>query len=317
MTERQVAGSHVRGAHVLLTGASSGIGQALALELGRQGAVLALVARRKDRLDELAGEIVAAGGKPPFVLVTDLSKRGAAAELAERALAALQRVDILINNAGGGGGGLQWVVGDRDEGRTIFETNVWSPLALVQCLVPQMRQREAGTVVNVTSMAQVSTWPAMGHYSASKAALASFTQTLRLELTGSRVHVLEVIPGPVDTAVQGESRLIPGFEKAIAGVRLGSPRVLADAIVTAVEERTDRLIYPRSLRLPYMLPSLVRVLGPRRVARLAEELDTDDSRVRISGSFGDELAREAREAWERGDRDLQELQQRARRTSST
>jgi short-subunit dehydrogenase len=261
----------------------------------------------------VAAEITAAGGEPPLVFVSDLSQRGAAARLAEDALAGLGHVDVLINNAGGGGGGFQWVVGDRDEGRTIFETNVWSSLALVQRLVPQMRERDAGTVVNVTSMSQVSTWPTMGHYSASKAALASFTQTLRLELIGSGVHVLEVIPGPVDTPVQGESRLIPGFEQAIAGVRMGSPSVLAEAIVSAIEKRTDRVVYPRSLRVPYMFPSLVRAFGPRRVSRLADELDTDDSRVRVSGSFGDELAREARAAWERGERDLSELRERAQR----
>ena len=94
-------------------------------------------------------------------------------------------------------------------------------------LVPAMLERGHGAVVNVTSMAQVTTWPGMGHYCATKAALALVTETLRLELTDSGVHVLEVAPGPVDTAIQGESRLVPGFDAATRRVPMGDPAKLA------------------------------------------------------------------------------------------
>ena len=85
---------------------------------------------------------------------------------------------------------------------------------MVAALVPGMRVRGTGAVVNVTSFMQVMHWPTMGGYTASKAALAGFTETLRLELQSSGVHVLEVIPGPVQTAMQGESMLIPGLVRA-------------------------------------------------------------------------------------------------------
>ena len=141
---------NIDGSGVLLTGASSGIGRSLALALGARGARLAIAARRRDALEQVADEIAAHGGERPVVLATDLSHRGAAAQLASDAREALGHVDVLINNAGVGVGGTQWAVGDRDEGREVLETNFWSPLALVQALVPAMRERRDGAVVNVT-----------------------------------------------------------------------------------------------------------------------------------------------------------------------
>jgi len=287
----------VAGSGVLLTGASSGIGRSLALALGRRGARLVIAARRRELLERVADEIAAAGGRRPVVLPTDLSRRGAAARLAADATEALGQVDVLINNAGAGVGGTQWVVGDRDEGREVFETNFWSPLALVQALVPPMRDRGDGAVVNVTSISQVMAWGGLGHYSASKAALASATDTLRLELTGSGVHVLEVIAGPIDTAAQGEGRMIPGFEQVIRLSPLGHPDTLAHLTLRALERRRKRLVYPRSLTAAYATPGLVRRstgLLARRFAGVA-----DDPRVVRGGSHGDPVAQEARADWER------------------
>jgi uncharacterized protein len=289
----------VAGSGVLLTGASSGIGRCLAGELARKGAHLAIAARRADRLDAVADEIAAMGLARPATFVVDLERRGNAAELTDAAERAFGQVDVLINNAGGGVGGLQWVGGDRDEGREVFEVNLWSPLALVRALVPAMRQRRSGVVVNVTSMAQVMTWPAFGHYAASKAALAMATETLRQELAGSGVHVLEVIPGPVDTAIQGETRLIPGIERALRASPLGNPAVLAQRIVSAIEHGRSRIVFPRVLTAAYLLPGVTRAYIGRQVRRVSSELNSDDARWIRSGSMGDQVAREARDAWER------------------
>ena len=159
---------------------------------------------------------------------------------------------MLINNAGGGVGGAQWTVGDADPAREAFEVNYWSPLALVARMVPGMRERRQGAVVNVTSMSQVSTWPVFGAYAATKAALALASETLRLELTGSGVHVLEAIPGPIDTAVQGETRLVPGIDRMLDRVPLGDASEMARRIVRALERRRAHVIYPRraAARLP-------------------------------------------------------------------
>jgi short-subunit dehydrogenase len=292
-------GYPIEGRRVLVTGASSGIGRAIAREMAGHGAALAIAARREGLLEELAGEIEGQGERRPVVLASDLSKRGAAAELAERAAGELGKIDVLVNNAGGGVGGTQWAVGDHDAAREAFEVNFWSPVALTAALVPGMRERGSGAVVNVTSMAQVTTMWAMGHYLATKAALARGTEALRLELTGSGVHVLEVIPGPVDTAVQAETRLIPGAGDVLDRAPLGDAQTLAGLAVRALERGRPRLIYPRSMRALYALPLIDRWYMSRQARRLADRIDTEDGRVIRSGSMGDEVAREARAAWDR------------------
>lgn len=299
-----MAGIRLSGARTVLTGASSGIGRALAHELAGRGARLAIVARRTNLLQSLADEIQAAGHSRPVVFTADLSQRGVAAQLAREAREALGEVDVLINNAGGGVGGSVWSTGDGDPAREAFEVNYWSPLALIGALVPPMRQRRQGAVVNVTSGAQVMTWPVFGAYAATKAALALATQTLRLELEGSGVQVLEAIPGPVDTAVQGETRLIPGIERMLRMSSLGTPEGCARAIVRALEHGRSRVVYPRAGGAALILPRLAQA-GAMRIWRRTLR-DTDPKILEgffslnlRSGSFGDPLAREARAQWER------------------
>ena len=291
----------MNGASVLLTGASSGIGRELAPVLAGRGARLAISGRREGALAAVADAIERSGHERPAVVPADLARRGAAAELAEEARAALGRVDVLVNNAGGGVGGSQWAVGDGDAAREAFEVNYWSPLALVQALVPAMRERRRGAVVNVTSMAQVSTWPVFGAYAATKAALALSTETLRLELSNSGVHVLEAIPGPVDTAVQGETRMAPGIERMLDRVPLGDAGEMARRIVAALERGRTRVVYPRRAAFAYVLPALMRLDTRRHAAKVARETDPATlegllSLVVRTGSGGD--TQQAREAWE-------------------
>jgi short-subunit dehydrogenase len=299
-----MAGIQIAGSRVLLTGASSGIGRELARELAARGAMLAISARRRSLLETLAEEITADGWVTPEVIEADLSRRDAARALAAQAEEALGPIDVLVNNAGGGVGGRIATVGDREEAREAFETNYWTPLALINALVPAMEERGGGAVVNVTSMAQVSTWPGFGAYAATKAALGVATETLAMELLDSDVHVLEVIPGPVDTAVQGETRRAPGIERMLSRTPLGDAAELARLIARALERGQGRLIYPRRARLAYVLPTLVRRDTRRLVARTAKKTDAATrealaSLVIRTGSMGDEIARQAREGWER------------------
>ena len=299
-----MAGVKIAGSRILLTGASSGIGRELAQELARRGAVLAISARRRPLLESLSEEIAAGGGERPVVLEADLSRRNVARALAAEAEEALGSVDVLVNNAGGGVGGRIAAVGDRDEAREALETNYWSPLALINALAPAMVERGGGAIVNVTSMAQVSTWPGFGAYAATKAALGTATETLAMELADSGVHVMEVAPGPVDTAVQGETRLAPGIERMLARTPLGDAAEMARLIAQALERGKNRLIYPRRAWLVYLLPALVRWDTRRLAARSAGETDAATrealgSLVVRTGSMGDEITQQAREAWER------------------
>ncbi|HYG95616.1 MAG TPA: SDR family NAD(P)-dependent oxidoreductase [Solirubrobacterales bacterium] len=291
----------IDGSAVLLTGASSGIGRELGKELAGRGARLALAARRRPLLESLAEEIRADGGAAPAVLEADLSTRGAAQDLALAAAEALGGVDALVNNAGGGVGGRVVAVGDRDEAREAFEINYWSPLALIGALAPAMLARKEGAIVNVTSMGQVSTWPSFGAYAATKAAFSLATETLAMELDGSGVHVMEVLPGPVDTAVQGETRLAPGIERMLKRVPLGDAATMARRIADGLERRRRRVIYPRRAGIGYYLPALVRWDGRRLARRAARELGDQEALAGLvvrTGSMGDEITQQARQAWE-------------------
>ncbi|MFI0370066.1 SDR family NAD(P)-dependent oxidoreductase [Actinomadura sp. 1N219] len=251
------------GAPVLLTGASSGIGRALAIELAGRGALLAIAARRKDALDDVAD--AAPGPVRPLVLEADLSRPGAAGELAGRALDALGPVRILINNAGAALVAAQGEAGDGDAARALFETNFWSPLALTRALLPTMRD---GAVVNVTSTVQALPVPVLGHYGASKAALAHATRTLRNELRGTGITVLEVVPGATDTAAR-DVGLLPWRDRPMRMPPPVSPESAARAIVRAIERGERRRVHPFPSLLPLESPAIGRLFAALVTRRLS------------------------------------------------
>jgi short-subunit dehydrogenase len=284
------------GSRVLVTGSSSGIGREVALECARRGAHVVVTGRREHLLDQLADAVVAEGPTRPLVVAADLSERGAAAELAETATAALGGIDVLVNNAGLGLGAAQVRIGDRDEGRAVFETNLWSPLALTAALVPGMLERGRGAIVNVTSSNYVTPWPGFTHYAASKAALATATDVLRLEVARRGVHVVLCVPGLIETAMKAESGLVPGFGRVRQVAPTGRPDVLARLLVEAVERRRPRVVYPRAVAPMFALPGIGRAFMPILSRILVRE--PDDELVLRAGSSGDEACRAAREEWE-------------------
>jgi len=278
------------GKRALVTGASSGIGRALAKALARSNVWVAVSGRRKAALDSLADEIEKAGGTRPVVLPADLSKRGEAQLLGERAIEALGQVDLLVNNAGVGIGGSQVVVADDDAARDMFETNYWSALALTRALVPGMRARNLGAIVNVSSIGSVTPMPLAGHYSSSKAALSLATETLRMELRETDLHVLHVLPGPVDTGMLAEFSAVPGADKVMAGMPKGDVDTLAKKIIRGLETRKRAFVYPTMLSVVRHLPTV----AVRLAARASRAVDVNDTRKLMGGSSGDLLAIEAR-----------------------
>jgi short-subunit dehydrogenase len=270
---------------ILLTGGSGAIGGEVARRLAASGAQLAISGRREVRLTALADEIEAASGLRPTVLVADLGRRGAAADLAERAVSALGEVDLLINNAGASVQGLAWAAGDGDQAREVLETNFWSPLALTAALVPRMLARGRGAIVNVGSLARVSPFPHLGHYAASRSALSLSTEVLRMELGPRGIRVVEVALGPVDTPSSRENRLITGADSWLdSRPGLGDVASAAAALVDAIEGDAEGVVfYPRVLRWIDRFPGL----GRRYARRMAKAADLDDETVRLGGSAGD------------------------------
>jgi NAD(P)-dependent dehydrogenase (short-subunit alcohol dehydrogenase family) len=299
--EQQMATYDLKGKRVMITGASSGIGWALAKRFAKEGAQLALLARRIERLERLAEEIEVGGASKPLAVRTDLSGRGNAVKAAEQVDEELGGVDVLVNNAGGAVGGSLWAVADRDEARADFEVDFWSPLALIGAFVPGMRQRGHGTVVNVTSIRQVIAWPSFGQNSAAQAALALATETLRLELLRYGVHVVEVIPGPIETPVQGPTSLMPGITEAFHD-RLGtaSPEEISELIVEAVKRQADRVFCPdETTRRVYEEPVAARAEILKDVERIYGALPPNDMIDSLVIGADHPMILEAREQWEK------------------
>jgi len=183
---------------VIITGASSGIGEAAARRFYESGSRVALVARSADRLHALAMEM---GGSTDRVLVApaDISEKGAAQRLVEQTLQRFGSVDILINNAGRG---LFAAVGAIDEAdlHHLFEVNLFGPLYLIQAALPVMKKQGAGIIVNVSSIVGQVATPMSGGYCATKFALGALSDSLRMDLRGSGVKVVTVYPGATNTA---------------------------------------------------------------------------------------------------------------------
>jgi len=254
----------LRGARALVTGASSGIGAATARVLAAEGVVLALSGRRLAVLEELADGIAARGAIRPVALSADLRSRGAAAELGARASEALGAVDILVNSAGAFERGS--AAGDDAPERDLFETNYWAPMALTRKLLPVMLTKGRGAVVNVTSIATVTPLPSMGCYPASKAALATATEALRIELEGSGVNVLLVFLGGVNTPMHEQATR--SYGTALRWMPLGRPEVVARLIVAAIRREHATVIYPRSVATIRWLPIVSGWVSARLVLPL-------------------------------------------------
>ncbi|HKA90829.1 MAG TPA: SDR family NAD(P)-dependent oxidoreductase [Haliangiales bacterium] len=242
--------------HALVTGASAGIGEAIARELARAGARLVLVARRRELLDKLAAEL----GEAHRVIAADLGDPARATSLA----AEVGDIDVLVNNAG------VQIVGPTigtppEEGENLLRINVFSPMRLVLACLPAMVARGSGTIVNIASLAALAPAPGMFYYNASKAALGAASEALRGELRGTGVNVVTVYPGPVRTAM--EQAAWAKYERTLA-VPTGTAEELAVLVRRAIERRRARIIYPRIYATARWFPGTARYLTDRLTPRL-------------------------------------------------
>ena len=187
----------ILGSRALVTGASSGIGRAIAKELARQGGKVVCMARREDRLQALAKEIEVGGGSVVTVAgdVTnaEVRKRGI-----EAAVASFGGLDILVNNAGVGAIG-PFESGDPERVRRIMEVNFFALVEMTRLALPHLKQGRAPIIVNISSILGRRGVPHNSEYAASKFAVHGFSESIRAELVGSGVDVLVVSPGTTET----------------------------------------------------------------------------------------------------------------------
>lgn len=193
----------------VVTGASSGIGAATARKLAEAGHHVVLTARRKDRIEALAAELTEAGH---FATAhpLDVTDRAAVDAFA----GTLDRVDVLVNNAGGALGADPVASGDPDEWRRMYEVNVIGTLHMTQALLPALVDSGDGTVVVLSSTAGHATYEGGAGYVAAKNGARVLAETLRLELLGKPVRVIEIAPGMVKTEEFATTRFGGDEEKA-------------------------------------------------------------------------------------------------------
>ena len=251
---------------VVITGASSGIGAEAALACGAKGMRLALFARRRERLEEVAEGVRSAGGEA-FVQTGDVRDRAALVSLVTETARRWGSLDALIANAGFG---IAARIADTppEEAREIFEVNVLGTVWAVQAAWPIFEVQRRGHIVIVSSASAIHGIPANALYSATKAAQANLAEGLRIEARSIGVEVSVVLPVVTETEFIGSLRDYTDGRKREAGGWVGGPRQspaeVARAIVSCLKDPRDE-VYP--YRLARLMPWL-EALSPSLLARI-------------------------------------------------
>ncbi|MBZ5577390.1 MAG: SDR family NAD(P)-dependent oxidoreductase [Acidobacteriia bacterium] len=223
----------LNGKVALITGASEGIGAACAAEFARAGARLSLTARSEAGLRAASN---AAGTADALLTPGDLTSAETRSAVVERTLERFGAVDILINNAGAGLYLPSWSA-PLDEVRRLMELNFFALLGMTQLVVPHMRERRSGTIVNVGSIAGKVPLPWLTVYSASKYAVGALTEGLRMELRRDGVRTMIVCPGYVRTAFQQHAR---GGSPPAAMLNARRFRITAETCAAAIRRGVER-----------------------------------------------------------------------------
>jgi short-subunit dehydrogenase len=259
----------LKGKRAIVTGASGAIGRALALELAKAGARVALAARSADKLDALAAELKA-GGADALAVPTDVTNPEHRKNLVDSAVRAFGGLDLLVNNAGVGSWG-HFADSTEAINRTVMEVNFFAPVELTRLAMPHLTEGNQPAVVNVTSRCGRKGLPAWPEYSASKFALIAMCEAWRCEFARFGVDVVTVVPG----------RTVGGFEKnllrrdgrANLDFHKGmTPEYLAEHVVRAIRRNKRELVIGSEavwlLRFNKFFPRLTDWLIARKVKKL-------------------------------------------------
>ena len=227
----------INGKSVLITGASEGIGAACVDSFRRRGARISVVARSVGKLERI-------GGSDAVVTAGDLTDPEVRRRAVEATIERFGSIDILINNAGVGLYSPSWRA-DMAQVRALMELNLFVPMELAQLVVPRMIEQGSGVIVNVGSIAGKVTLPWMTVYSASKYALGSWTDGLRMELKSKGIHTLTVCPGYVKTSFQDHmlSGTVPAEIRNSRKAAITASQC-AEAIVKGVERGKRTVMTP-------------------------------------------------------------------------
>jgi len=258
----------------LITGCSSGFGEAMARAFAARGYQVVATMRRPDRASERLRALAAE--RPTDVVLAPLDVTDAAMrdDIVDSTVARFGRLDLLVNNAGVGARGSVEDTPDA-QWRTMFETNLFGPLALIRRALPVMRAQGGGRIVNVTSVAALMKTPFMAAYCASKHALDTATAALDVETRSFGVRVVSVMPGPFRTALPQKSLDRPAsapyataaehFDTNFDALEAKAPADLTPVVEAALAAATDpdpRLRYTAGAEVVPILPPILQALAP-------------------------------------------------------
>ncbi|MCP8966997.1 SDR family NAD(P)-dependent oxidoreductase [Ectobacillus ponti] len=244
----------LQGKTIVITGASSGIGEQLALQAAAEGAVPILMARSEGKLQALQENIQRAYGVPSRYYVLDVSDEEMVRQVFGRLLQDVEAVDVLINNAGFGifktfeEASLQDV-------KNMFAVNVFGLVACTQAVLPHMKRRGKGHIINIASLAGKIATPKSSAYSATKHAVLGFTNSLRMELDGTGIRVTAVNPGPIETGFFDIADESGTYVQNVKGFMLRADAVAA-RILRAIGTNKRELHLPRWMGLGPVIFSL-------------------------------------------------------------
>lgn len=228
---------------VAITGASAGIGRALALRLAGTGAAIAICARREDRLKAVAREIEEAGGRA-LAVAADVTNADDMARFVERTIHAYGRLDVAVCNAGYGLYGAIDTIGP-DQMRAVMDVNYFGTYHLIHAALPVMRRQQSGHIVVMSSIVGQRGVPYMGAYSATKFAQVGLAECLRAELEGTGMHLSIVYPISTDTEFFSVMTKHSGYATRAAGPKQ-SPDDVARAVMAALD-RPRPEVYPKGI----------------------------------------------------------------------
>ncbi|MEP7359137.1 MAG: SDR family NAD(P)-dependent oxidoreductase [Anaerolineales bacterium] len=250
----------IRGAVVIVTGASSGIGAATARLFGREGARVVLAARRLDRLQAIAAEIEAAGGET-LVVAADMSRPDDIARLIEHAHSRFGRLDVLVNNAGFGR--LDWLerLDPAKDIEALVAVNILGVVNASRLVLPIMMAQRRGHIINISSTSGLVATPTYTVYAASKFAVRGFGEALRREVAPWGIKVSTLYPGGVATEFAEHAQIRRKTQVTTPGWLLLSPEQVAEAVLSLVRHPRAELVIPWPFRLAaffnHWLPGVV------------------------------------------------------------
>lgn len=253
---------------VLITGASAGIGRATALAFAREGALTVLIARSRDRLEEVAEEVRALHSDA-LVVPTDVSAPEQVRAMVDRVMAEHGRIDVLFNNAGSALVGPVAQDTFVEDTQRMMAVDFYGTVQCTKAVLPVMQRQASGHIVNMSSVVGRKAFPHLAGYSATMHAIAAFSDALRQELDGTGIHVSVIHPALTETALfrhVGPAEMPPPFRKMTPL----APEIVAESVLDAVARKTPRVVLPAPAKR-LLLADAVSPRAGDRIVRLMSD----------------------------------------------